>query len=418
MRLNETAFRPLRQPPADATTKNHELLVQGAYVDQLMAGVYTYLPLGLRTLNKLSAIVRQEMNKIGGEELLMPLLHPREIWETSGGWKNIDVLFKVPRRTDKSGKPDEVASYALAQSEEEVVTPLFFKTVLSTNWMNRVRKPYNIQWKFRDELRSKSGVMRGREFLMKDMYSFHENQEDFDRFYEQVKQAYLAVFARMDLVAKATEASGGSFTDKISYEFMVLTEAGEDDILYSEQTDYAINQEITKLRAGDLAPDGSALAAAKASEVGNVFDLGQKYSKAFDIMVETSDNKRIHPIMGCYGIGISRLLGVLVEKHHDQQGIIWPESVAPYPVHLVTIGSTKQVTDAADALYQSINQNAVYDDRNEGPGVKFADADLLGMPLRVTISERTLASDSAEVKPRNSDQTELVKLADLPKRLA
>lgn len=411
MRLSETAFRPLRSTPTDAPTKNHELLVQGAYVDQLMAGVYTYLPLGLRVLNNISAIVREEMNRIGGEEILMPLLHPAAIWKTSGGWDGVDVLFKLQSQTGKD--------YALAQSEEEVITPLFLKAVQSTQRMSSARAPYNIQWKFRDELRAKSGILRGREFLMKDMYSFHETQEDFDAFYDVVKHAYIATFARLGLTAKATEASGGNFTDKVSYEFEVLTNAGEDVIYYCDSCDYCVEDEVATLKPGESCPScGKAkLQKAKAAEVGNVFDLGTKYSKAFNLHVATEDNRRIHPIMGCYGIGISRAMGVIVEKHNDDNGIIWPASVAPYPVHIVRLGDEPDVVTAADTLYAELSENALYDDRTESAGIKFNDADLLGIPTRVTISRKTVAAKSAEVKPRSSNTVENLPLDSLLSRL-
>ena len=216
---------PIKQAPKDAETINHKLLVQAGFVRQLMAGVYTYLPFGLRVLRKIEKIVREEMDAIGGEEILMPMLHPAEIWKKTGGWDNIDVLFKLRSRTDRD--------YALGQSQEEVVTPTMKEFIQS--YRDLPRMPYHIQWKFRDELRSKSGIMRGREFLMKDMYSFHLDQADFDRFYEIAKKAYLKIFARMGLTAKVTEASGGAFTEKVSYEFEVLTEAGEVNILYCEK---------------------------------------------------------------------------------------------------------------------------------------------------------------------------------------
>jgi prolyl-tRNA synthetase len=399
MRLSHSFVRPLRQAPKDADTVNHRLLTQAGYVEQLMAGVYTYLPLGKRVLDRISQVVREEMDAIGGEEILMPLLHPSNIWKQSGGWEDVDVLFKVPSRTDRQ--------YALAQSEEEVVSPLFLKRLQSFGNLG-VSRPYNVQWKFRDELRAKSGIMRGREFLMKDMYSFHTTQEDFDEFYEQAKQAYVKTFERLGLTAKVTEASGGNFTDKVSYEFMVLTDAGEDDILYSEESDYCINTEIAE--DDQQGPNGEALKKATASEVGNVFDLGTKYTKAFDLKAPGPDGKPMHPIMGCYGIGISRVMGVIVEHHHDDAGIVWPEEVAPFQVHLVSLAQDDQTRQTADTLYDDLRNAGVdvlYDDRDERAGVKFADADLLGMPQRVTISAKTLAEQSFELKGRSESDSKL-----------
>lgn len=412
MRLSHSFVRPLRQPPKEADTLNHRLLTQGGYVEQLMAGVYTYLPLGKRVLDRISQIVREEMDAIGGEEILMPLLHPSNIWKQTGGWEGIDVLFKVPSRTSKE--------YALAQSEEEVVAPLFLKRLQSFGNLETSR-PYNIQWKFRDELRAKSGIMRGREFLMKDMYSFHLTQADFDEFYARVKESYLKIYDRLGLIAKVTEASGGNFSDKVSYEFEVLTDAGEDVIYYCDSCDFCVEDEIAKVKPGETCPNcGKAkLQEAKAAEVGNVFDLGTKYSEAFDLKAPGEDGKPLHPLMGCYGIGISRVMGVIVEKHSDEHGIVWPAAVAPFGIQLVTLPGDG-VSERADRLYDELTAAGVevlYDDRNERAGVKFADADLLGMPQRVTVSAKTLEQDSFELKGRTEPAAALHPLADAVKVL-
>src|SRR5476651_1824751 len=266
MRLSQTFAKTSKTLSGEGESLNYQLLTRAGFVDQLMAGVYTYLPLGLRVLRKIEAVVREEMNGLGAEEILMPMLHPKANWVTTGGWDNIDILFKVKSQTGND--------YALGSSEEEIVTPLVMGRVVS--YKQLPLKVYQIHWKYRDELRAKSGIMRGREFFMKDMYSFHTSQEDFDTFYAETKAAYLRIYKRLGLTAKVTEASGGAFTSKISYEFMVLTDAGEDDILYCEQCDFCVNTEIAKVKAGDECPrnkDGK-LKMARASEVGNVFDLG------------------------------------------------------------------------------------------------------------------------------------------------
>ncbi len=405
MKLSHVFAQPIKSEAQAADSLNHQLLTQAGLVSQLMAGVYSYLPLGLAVLTKIENIVRQEMNAVGGQEILMPALHPKANWVTTGGWDKIDVLFKVKSRTDRE--------YALGQSEEEVVTPLVMSRVQSYKQLPLA--VYQIGWKYRDELRAKSGLLRGREFYMKDMYSFHVDQKDFDRFYDIVKAAYLRIFDQMDLVAKVTEASGGGFSDKISYEFMVLTDAGEDDILYCESCDFCVNLEIAKVKAGDKCPKcGKAvLKAARASEVGNVFDLGQKYGKDFDLGFVDEKGEKHYPVMGCYGIGISRLMGVIVERHNDDYGIIWPASVAPAQIHLVRLGDDAKVIKAADDLYDQLSRAGkavVYDDRDESAGVKFADADLIGLPERWTISAKTLAEDSVEIKPRTTKESELIKL--------
>ena len=414
MKQSKLFVKTLRQPPTYADTINHKLLVQAGYVRQVMAGVYDYLPLGLMVLNKISNIVREEMNNIGGQEVLMPVLHPASLWKQTGGWDKIDVLFKMKSRTGKD--------YALAQSNEETVTPL------AKEWIHTVKDLplaiYHINWKFRDELRSKSGILRGREFLMKDLYSWHKDQQDFETFYQKAKQAYLKVFKRMGLEAKATEASGGAFTEKLSYEFEVLTDAGEARILYCDSCDYCVNiDDIKTYQEGDLCPSckKNKLQPAKAAEVGNVFDLGQKYTKAFELTILGENGEKVYPIMGCYGIGISRTMGVLVERFHDDKGIVWPKEVAPFQIHLLQIGNDKKIEQIALKLYQKLNDKGVevlYDDRiDKTAGEKFMDADLIGIPLRVVVSERSLAENSFELKQRESQKTELVKTVKILSKL-
>ena len=410
MRLSKSFVAPAKTNVGEGDSLNYQLLTRGGFVSQLMAGVFSYLPLGLVVLSKIEQIVREEMNAIGGEEILMPTLHPSSIWKTTGGWDNIDVLFKLKSRTGNE--------YALGQSEEEVVTPLVMNRVHS--YKDLPVMVYQIHWKYRDELRAKSGIMRGREFYMKDLYSFHTSQDDFERYYEVAKKSYLKVFDRMGLVAKVTEASGGGFSDKISYEFEVLTDAGEDIIYYCDKCDFCVEDEIAKVKPGEKCPrcGKGNLKEAKASEVGNVFDLGQKFTKAFDLTyVDEKDHKQ-YPIMGCYGIGISRIMGVIAEKHNDERGLIWPESVAPAQFHLVVLGLDPDVRKAADKLYDELlkaGKEVIYDDRDESAGAKFADADLIGCPVRLTVSAKTLDQAAVEVKKRSEDKVELVKLSEAAK---
>src|SRR3989344_1134686 len=291
MRLSETFVKTLKDAPKDAETVNHKLLVRAGFVRQLMAGVYTYLPIGLRVLNKISQVVREEMNAIGGQEVLMPMMHPASNWKATGGWDKIDVLFRLTSRTKRD--------YALAQSNEETVTPLAQEFIHT--YKDLPMSIYHINWKFRDELRSKSGILRGREFLMKDLYSFHIDQEDFDKYYQVAKKAYLKVFERLGLTAKVTEASGGGFSEKVSYEFEVLTDAGEANILYCNKCDYCINtDDFDKYIEGDTCPlcKKDILKHSLASEVGNVFDLGQKYTKAFGLTATSEKGTKVYPIMG------------------------------------------------------------------------------------------------------------------------
>jgi prolyl-tRNA synthetase len=405
MKLSKNFANPTKTDIGESESLNYQLLTRAGFISQLMAGAYSFLPLGLKVLTKIEQVVRQEMDQIGGLEILMPILHPKANWQTTGGWDSIDVLFKLKSRTGND--------YALGQSEEEIVTPLVLGHIQSYKQLPVA--VYQIHWKYRDELRAKSGLLRGREFYMKDMYSFHADQKDFDRFYQVVKEAYLKIYDRLGLVAKVTEASGGAFSEKISYEFMVLTDAGEDDILYCDDCDFCVNVEIAQEKKGDKCPRCSraTLKEARASEVGNIFDLGQKYGKDFSLSFVDENNSQRFPVMGCYGIGISRLMGVIVEKHNDQAGIIWPQSVAPAQIHLIRLGDDEAVIKTADKLYQQLieaGRAVVYDDRDESAGVKFADADLIGLPERWTISAKTLAENSVEVKRRMANESKLVKL--------
>jgi prolyl-tRNA synthetase len=404
MRQSHLFTKTRKEAPKDEVSKNAELLIRGGYVHKEMAGVYSYLPLGMRVLQKIENIVRDEMNKIGGQEIRMATLHPSEPWKQTGAWDKVDVVFKINSRTEKE--------YTIGQSEEEIVTPIAKEYISS--YKDLPLAIYQIGQKYRDELRAKSGIMRGREFTMKDMYSFHETQEDFDAFYEKAKEAYLHIYERCGLVAKATEASGGSFTEKLSYEFMVLTDAGEDDILYCDECSYCVNTEVSEQKEGDGCTrcGKGKLARAKASEVGNIFDLGKKYTKDFSVTFRNKDGEDEQPIMGCFGIGISRLMGVAAEALSDERGIVWPESIAPFAVHLVEIRAKKE----ADELYEKLTKMGVevlYDDREASPGEKFAASDLLGIPYRVVVSEKTLAAGSLEMKERKSGDVKMVSEQEL-----
>ena len=408
MRQSKLFTKTSKQAPKDEETINAQLLVRGGFVYKVMAGVYSYLPLGLRVLNKIRNVIREEMDTVGGQEILMSSLHPAELWKKTGGWDSIDILFKIRSRTKRD--------YALGQSHEEIVTPIAKEYIQS--YKDLPLALYQIHWKFRDELRAKSGILRGREFEMKDMYSFHESQKDFDNFYEVVKQAYLRAYKKIDLTAKATEASGGNFSKKVSYEFEVITDAGEASILYCSSCDFCVNiDDIKDYKEKDICPKckKEKLKKARASEVGNVFDLGQKYSNDFDLTYTDEKGKKRHPFMGCYGWGTTRTMGVLVEKFHDSKGIIWPARVAPYQVHLIALTGDKKAKETADRVYNILLKDkteVLYDDRDDkSAGEKFAEADLIGIPWRMVVSEKTAAKDSIELKKRDSDKKELVKIS-------
>jgi len=409
MRQTALFTKARREAPADEVSKNAQLLVRAGYVHKEMAGVYSYLPLGSRVLTKIENIVRKEMNEIGGQEIRMATLHPSEPWKQTGGWDGIDVLFKLQSRTEKE--------YALGQSEEEIITPIAQEFVSS--YKDLPVAIYQIGQKYRDELRAKSGIMRGREFGMKDMYSFHETQEDFERFYEVVKASYLKIFKKCGLEVKVTEASGGAFSEKLSYEFMALTGAGEDNIVYCESCTHCANVEVAKEKEGDACPkcEKGILKKARASEVGNVFDLGQKYPKAFGFTYKDKEGKEQTPIVGCYGLGTTRLMGTIVEVFADEKGLAWPETVAPFTYHLVSLGKSEdEILKTADALYGDLVKAGVevlYDDRDMSAGQKFAESDLLGIPKRIVVGKEATTTGMFEVVDRAMGAVEKVPRAKL-----
>ncbi len=402
MRQSKLFTKTRKEAPKDEVSKNAQLLLRAGYIHKEMAGSYSYLPLGRRVLEKIEKIVREEMDALGGQEVRMATLHPSEPWKQTGAWDKVDVLFKILSRTEKE--------YTVGQSEEEIVTPIAQEYI--TSYKDLPAVIYQIGQKYRDELRAKSGIMRGREFTMKDMYSFHETQEDFDAFYARAKEAYLRVYTRCGLVAKATEASGGSFTEKISYEFMILTDAGEDDILYCTQCPYCVNVEISKQKEGDTCTrcTGGTLSRATGSEVGNIFDLGTKYTKDFNFTYKDKNGENQFPLMGCFGIGITRLMGVAVEAMSDEKGIVWPESIAPFSVHLVGIaGGDMETQDFIEGIYASLKDRGIevlYDDRDVRAGEKFADSDLLGLPFRVVVSKKTKEEGRFEVVIRKTGEVQ------------
>lgn len=539
--------------PHDAKSVNAQLLTQAGFIDQMAAGIFNILPLGWRVLTKINGIIRDEMNNVGGQELLMPALHPEELWEKTGRTRTMDdVLY----RTQGAGNKN----FNFGPSHEEAVTPLAAKFVQS--YKDLPFAVYQVQTKFRDEPRAKSGLLRGREFGMKDMYSFHRDEKDLDEYYEKVKDAYLNVYDRCGLKAYVVEASGGAFSDKFSHEYSVVTPAGEDTIIINKKTGEAQNTEIAEgkivnpadpeedelpmeevtvsrdvsveanakahdcetwrilktvvykvgdgflgvvirgdlqinehklerylgepvkaaspdelkklgLVQGFISPvnqkdlrfigdhsikhvknfitganardkdlknvnvgrdfvvddftdlvmlDESSLdgdgehEVAKAIEAGNIFKLGTKYSEDFGLKYTDDKGKEQMVVMGCYGIGNTRLMGTIVEASHDENGIIWPKSVAPFMVHIVSLGDDDAVNEAAEKLYADLQIEGIevlYDDRSESAGKKLKDADLIGIPLRLVVSKRTLEQESAEWKVRSEKEASQVKLAEV-----
>jgi prolyl-tRNA synthetase len=415
MRLSKTFSKTTKNIPSDEQAKNAQLLIKAGYIHKEMAGVYSYLPLGLRVLNNIANIVREEMDAIGGQEILMPALQMKERYEVTGRWddKVVDDWFKT--------KLVNGTELGLGFSHEENLVPLMKKYISS--YRDLPLLPYQIQTKFRNELRSKSGLMRGREFLMKDMYSFAISQEQHEEIYSKVKNAYLKVFNRLGVGDETfiTTASGGSFS-KYSHEFQTLSEAGEDTIYLDRNKKIAINKEVfTDEVIDDLGLKSEELEKVRAIEVGNIFSLGTKFSEPFELTVNDYEGESRTLIMGCYGIGISRLLGTIAELFSDDKGLVWPEIIAPAKVIVIRIGNTSEVIEAADKLYENIkskNIEVIYDDRDLRPGEKFSDADLLGIPSRVIVSDKTIESKKFEFKARTSDKIDFISESELITKLS
>lgn len=409
MRQSKLFTKTIKEIPKDETSFNAQTLIRAGYIDKVTAGVYSFLPFGLRVHNKICNIIRDEINKIGGQEILMSALTPKDVWETTGRWENFDALFKLVSADKKE--------YALGATHEEIITPLAKKYINS--YKDLPLYVYQIQTKFRNELRAKAGLIRGREFSMKDLYSFHKDEEDLNKYYDIVIESYFKIFKLCGLADKTflTFASGGAFA-KYSHEFQTLSSAGEDTIYICEHCKIAINEEIIEEQKVCPQCGNSELKKEKAVETGNIFKLGTRFSKPFGLQYADESGAKKDVIMGCYGMGPSRLIGAIVETSHDDKGIIWPEEIAPFKAHLVEVRSKNlEVRNKAKKLYQDLQKAGVevlYDDREEiRAGEKFADADLIGCPYRIVVSEKTLAEGCVEAKKRNSDECELVKIGDL-----
>lgn len=413
MRISNLFTKTLKNAPADEVAKNAQLLIRAGYIHKEMAGVYAYLPLGVIVLEKIIQIVREEMNAIGGNEVSMTALQPRELWELSGRWSDdvVDVWFKTKLAND--------TEVGLAFTHEEPITALMKSYIQS--YKDLPVYPYQFQIKFRNEIRSKSGLMRGREFWMKDLYSFSRSQAEHDAFYEKISDAYMKVFTRLGLADDTfkTFASGGSFA-KYSHEFQTVSPVGEDTIYIDHEKQIAVNEEVlTDEVLNDLGLDRNSLDRQSAVEVGNIFTLGTRFSEPLSLNF-TDENGQVHPvIMGSYGIGPSRLMGMIAEHFADEKGLVWPESVAPFKVYLVQIGDAAK--GEADAVYRQLTEAGIevlYDDRDERPGQKFSDSELMGIPFRITISDRTIESQKHEMTVRSTGQTELLTVAELLDKLS
>ncbi len=408
MKQSKYFIKTVKDIAADEVAINAQLLTKAGYIDKLMAGVYSYLPLGVRVLNNIKQIVREEMEKVGGNEVLMPALQPKSLWSETGRWDEIkDILFQFKGR----GGTD----MCLGPTHEENIVDIARKRVSS--YKDLPFALFQIQDKFRNEPRAKNGLLRGREFSMKDLYSFHTDIDDLRTYYDKVKQAYLDMYERLGMPVIAVEASGGSFSKEFSHEFQTLTASGEDTVFHCG-CGWAQNKEIAKVKKGAKCPacgDGVVMMS-KGIEVGNIFKLNQKYSKTMNLMFTTTEGKQENVFMGCYGFGVSRAIGAIVEISHDKDGIIWPKNVTPFQVHLLSLGTDKKVLEEAEEVYKKLkkeNIDVLYDDRDESVGVKLKEADLIGIPLRLIVSNKT--NGLIEYKERASDDARKVAIDDVIK---
>ena len=407
MRLSKNFTRTIKQAPADEVARNAQLLIRAGYVHKTMAGVYSYLPLGLKVVENIKQIVREEMNKIDSQELVMSTLQRKETWQETGRWSDelVDVWFKSHLQ--------DGTEVGFGWTHEEPIVDLLRNYLKS--YKDLPISVYQFQNKLRNELRAKSGIMRGREFVMKDMYSVHASKEDLDKYYNAAIEAYKRCYDRFGIGDETyvTFASGGAFT-KFSHEFQTICDAGEDYIYLHRGKNIAVNEEVLDEAVKDLGIDRSELERVKTAEVGNIFNFGTQKSEEMRLVFTDAEGVEQYAYMGSYGIGITRVMGVIVEKFADDKGLVWPENIAPAKVYLVQIGSQSRAT--ADELYQklqSVGIETIYDDRDERPGVKFADAELLGIPYRVTVSDRLLDDGKWEVSTRQTGEQRLLTTDEL-----
>ena len=401
MKVSQIFTKTSKTAPADEVAKNAQLLIRAGYVHKEMAGVYAYLPYGLRVVEKIKQVVREEMNAIHSNELIMTGLQRKDVWEKTGRWddKTVDIWFKT--------KLQDETELGLGWSHEEPIVEMLKSHIQS--YKDLPVSLYQFQTKMRNELRAKSGIMRGREFVMKDMYSFHDSSEALEAYYNKTIEAYRRVYDRLGIGEDTyvTFASGGAFT-KFSHEFQTICDAGEDVIYLHREKNIAVNEEVIDDAVKELGIARDELEKVKTAEVGNIFNFGSQKTDEMGLKYTDKEGKLSSIYMGSYGIGVTRVMGVVVEKFADDKGLVWPESIAPYRVYLATIGD---VSEQAEALYNELTDKGVevlYDDRDVRPGEKFADADLLGIPHRVVLSPKLVEQNSFEYKARTGVDAEIL----------
>lgn len=418
MKASKLILGTQRENPADAEIVSHQLMIRAGLIRQVSSGIYNWLPLGKKVLQKVEDIIRTEMNNSDAQEILMPMVQPASLWEESGRIDQYgqELLVFLDRHDNK---------FCLGPTHEEIITDLC-KNLL-TSYKQLPVTLYQIQTKFRDEIRPRFGVMRSREFIMKDAYSFDLNKAGLDQSYKIMKDAYIKIFNRLGLDYRIVKADSGAIGGSDSEEFHVLADSGEDLLAFSDKSDYAINAELlTELQEGQdpyslegkQSPDGKGnLKLKKGIEVGHIFKLGKKYSEILNLRIQ-GENGDINPEMGCYGIGASRIVAAAIEQNHDEKGIVWPKSLSPFQVALVEVNSkdNKNVKGKCSEIYQLLKDNNIetlWDDRDKRPGVKFADMEVIGIPMTIIVGERTLETGQIEIKKRKDEKPELVSHQDL-----
>lgn len=405
MRYSNLFGKTLKTIPSEAEAVSHKLLLKAGYIDQLSAGVYSFLPLGFKVLKSVEKIIREEMNTISGQEVFLPTLQPKSLWQETDRWDHIEPpLFKLQDQHDRD--------LALGPTHEEVITDLVRRRV--TSYKDLPLYLFQIQNKFRNEIRSTGGLLRVREFIMKDLYSFHTDEKDLLEYFQKVIEAYKTIYGRCGLEVAVCQASGGTIGGRETYEFHVLSPVGEDRIVFCPKCHWGANQEVSK--ETKCPKCGTETETSSSIEAGHVFALGTKYSEAMKAEFVDKDGTKKPIWMGCYGIGLGRLMAAIIEVHNDTKGIIWPKSVAPFQVSLVNLAKENI---QAEEIYKKLIDTGIevlFDDReNVSAGEKFADADLIGIPVRLVISERN--GDKIEYKERNKKESELLSLEEVLSKL-
>tara|TARA_B100000767_G_scaffold275140_1_gene310662 strand:+ start:8019 stop:9311 length:1293 start_codon:yes stop_codon:yes gene_type:complete len=407
MRYTKSGITTTKNTPKDAEIISHKLMIRSGMIKKLASGLYTWMPLGLKVLKKIENIIREEMNRADALEILMPAVQPSELWKESGRWdKYGPELLRITDRHDRE--------FCFGPTHEEIITDIARKDIKSYKQLPIIY--YQIQTKFRDEIRPRFGVMRAREFLMKDAYSFHENEECLNKTYKIMFEAYKNCFNKIGFEYKVVNADNGQIGGSESHEFHVIADNGEDELIFSDSSDYAINAELFTRppKEGDACPDGSGKVKIKRGiEVGHIFKLGKNYSEAMNASISNKENKNIKMTMGCYGIGVSRIAAAAIEQSNDEKGIIWPKSIAPYLITIISIGYTKNdiVKNYTDSLYEELENNNIevlLDDRDISPGNMFSDSELIGIPYSVIIGKQFIENNNFELKDRKFDKTSTI----------